>query len=163
GRTGGNIIPFTVTIGKDGRVATSGPVQPTAASASHPLRNGLAKLAQAEAFFSMPTFVSCAGVNPDVAGRFITVTARGKTRTVTRQLSTVDTHDPQRSVSVLSHPSRGNPRWNHDDRRPRDCDRGAAPLRPGPTGVSEPASVGRSPASTTKKEAEQNGIRRRPD
>jgi hypothetical protein len=83
GRTGGNIIPFTVTIGRDGHVATSGPVQPTATTASLALRNGLAKLAQAEDFLSMPTFVSCAGVNPDVAGRFITVTARGKTRTVT--------------------------------------------------------------------------------
>jgi ABC-type multidrug transport system ATPase subunit/pSer/pThr/pTyr-binding forkhead associated (FHA) protein len=32
---------------------------------------------------------------------------------VARQLSTVDTQDPQRFVSVLAHPSRGNPRWNH--------------------------------------------------
>ena len=32
---------------------------------------------------------------------------------VARQLSTVDTQDPQALVSVLSHPSKGNPRWNH--------------------------------------------------
>jgi hypothetical protein len=32
---------------------------------------------------------------------------------VARQLSTVDTQAPGRFVSVLSHPNRGNPRWNH--------------------------------------------------
>jgi len=85
GRSGGNIIPFTVTIGKDGRVATSGPVHVTATGAplSLPLRNGLAKLAQAEGFSSGSALVACKGVNPDIAGRFITVTARGKTHTVT--------------------------------------------------------------------------------
>jgi hypothetical protein len=85
GRSGGNIIPFTVRIGKDGRVTTSGPVHVTATDAPlvAPLRNGLAKLAQAEGFFSMPALISCSGVNPDVAGRFVTVTAAGKSRTVT--------------------------------------------------------------------------------
>jgi hypothetical protein len=85
GRSGGNIVPFTVRIGKDGRVTTGGPVHVTATGGplSLPLRNGLAKLAQAEGFFSMPALISCVGVNPDVAGRFITVAAGGKTRTVT--------------------------------------------------------------------------------
>ncbi len=85
GRSGGNIIPFRVSIGTNGRVAVSGPVTVTATNGplSLPLRNGLAKLAQAEGFFSMPTLVSCAGINPDVAGRFVTVTAGGKSRTVT--------------------------------------------------------------------------------
>ena len=32
---------------------------------------------------------------------------------VARELSTVDTKQPERLVEVLSHPSRGNPRWNH--------------------------------------------------
>jgi hypothetical protein len=32
---------------------------------------------------------------------------------VARQVSTVNTQDPQQLFSVLSHPSRGNPRWNH--------------------------------------------------
>jgi hypothetical protein len=32
---------------------------------------------------------------------------------VARQLSTVNTQDPQALFNVLSHPSRGNPRWNH--------------------------------------------------
>jgi hypothetical protein len=82
GRSGGNILPFRVTIGKDGRVTSSGPVQATAAAASSPLRNGLAKLAKAEGFFAMATSLSCGATNPDAAARFITVKAFGKTRTV---------------------------------------------------------------------------------
>jgi hypothetical protein len=85
GRTGGNIVPFKVSIGKDGRVTATGPVNVTGTGSplSLPLRNGLAKLAQAEGFFSMPALISCGGVNPDVAGRFVTVAAGGKSRTVT--------------------------------------------------------------------------------
>jgi len=85
GRAGGNIMPFTVRIGRDGRLATTGAVQLAKPDAvlSVPLRNGLAKLARVEGFFAMPTLVRCHGVNPDVAGRFVTVSAGGKTRTVT--------------------------------------------------------------------------------
>jgi ABC-type multidrug transport system ATPase subunit/pSer/pThr/pTyr-binding forkhead associated (FHA) protein len=32
---------------------------------------------------------------------------------VARQVSTIDTQDPQALVNTLAHPSRGNPRWNH--------------------------------------------------
>jgi hypothetical protein len=32
---------------------------------------------------------------------------------VARQVSTIDTRDPQALVNTLQHPSRGNPRWNH--------------------------------------------------
>jgi len=32
---------------------------------------------------------------------------------VAKQLSTVNTQDPQPLLQVLAHPSRGNPRWNH--------------------------------------------------
>jgi len=83
GRTGGNIVPAKVSIGRDGRVTTTGAVQTTLTQASTSLRNGLAKLALAEGFFSMPKFTACAGVNPDVASTFVTVSAAGKTRTVT--------------------------------------------------------------------------------
>lgn len=85
GRTGGNITPFSVRIGKDGRVTTTGSVTATATGTpfSAPLRNGLAKLAKAEGFFSMPTMTRCAATLPDFAGRFVTVSAAGKTRTVT--------------------------------------------------------------------------------
>jgi hypothetical protein len=32
---------------------------------------------------------------------------------VAKQLSTIDTQNPQKLFDVLAHPSRGNPRWNH--------------------------------------------------
>jgi hypothetical protein len=85
GRTGGNIRPFTVRIGKDGRLTTTGPVAVAdpVAVLSPALRGGLAKLAQAEGFFAMPALILCNGVNPDVAARFVTISAGGKTRTVT--------------------------------------------------------------------------------
>jgi hypothetical protein len=83
GRTGGNILPAKVSIGKDGRVTTTGSAHATLARASVALRNGLGKLAAAEGFFTMPALVQCSGVNPDVAARFVTVSAGGKTRTTT--------------------------------------------------------------------------------
>ena len=83
GRTGGNIIPFKVTIGRDGRVTTTGSGHVTLTQASTALRNGLAKLAQVEGFWTLPTFIACTGTNPDVAAHFVTVSAGGKTRTVT--------------------------------------------------------------------------------
>jgi len=83
GRTGGNIAPTKVLIGKDGRVTTTGAVKVTATQASLPLRNGLARLARAEGFFTMPAFTACPGAHPDVAANFVTVAAFGKSRTVT--------------------------------------------------------------------------------
>ena len=83
GRTGGNILPAKVTIGANGAVTTTGSAHTTAKTASTPLRNGLAKLARAEGFFTMSTQVACAGTNPDIASRFVTVSAFGKSRTVT--------------------------------------------------------------------------------
>lgn len=83
GRMGGNIIPFTVTIAANGRVSTTGTQQLTITQATVPLRNGLAKLARAEGFWTMSTFVNCGKVNPDIASRFITVKSAGKSRTVT--------------------------------------------------------------------------------
>lgn len=83
GRTGGNIVPFRVTIARDGRVVARGPIRATAVATSIPLRNGLARLARAEGFFTMATALWCGAVNPDVAGRFVTVSAYGRSRTVT--------------------------------------------------------------------------------
>jgi hypothetical protein len=83
GRTGGNVIPAKIAIGRTGRVTTTGAVHATLAQASLPLRNGLARLAQAEGFFTMPALVTCPGVNPDVAANFVTVSAGGRTHTVT--------------------------------------------------------------------------------
>jgi hypothetical protein len=82
GRTGGNIIPSTVRIGRDGRVTATGS-QPATNTLSLPVRNALAQLAQAEGFFTMPSTVACSGTLPDIASQFVTVSAGGKTRTVT--------------------------------------------------------------------------------
>lgn len=86
GRSGGNIVPFTVKVRRDGAVVSSGPVtlvQPGAVL-SDALRNGLVTLARAEGFFTtMPASIRCAGVLPDVAARFVTIAATGKRRTVT--------------------------------------------------------------------------------
>lgn len=83
GRTGGSIVPAKITIGRDGRVTTTGSIHVTLTQASTPLRNGLGKLAQAEGFFTLPAFINCPGTNPDIASRFVTVNAGGKIRTVT--------------------------------------------------------------------------------
>jgi hypothetical protein len=85
GRTGGNIIPFTVRIGADGRLSTTGSVHlaDPAAVVSLSARNGLVKLVGAEGFWKLPALVRCPGVLPDVAAELVTVTARGTTRTVT--------------------------------------------------------------------------------
>jgi hypothetical protein len=83
GRTGGNILPAKVTIGSNGAVTTTGSMHATVTTTSTPLRNGLAKLARAEGFFTMSTTIACPGAHPDVASRFVTVSAFGKTRTVT--------------------------------------------------------------------------------
>jgi hypothetical protein len=83
GRTGGNIIPAKISIGGTGRVTITGPMKATLTQASLPLRNGLARLAVAEGFFSMPAFIQCPGTNPDFASRFVTISAGGKSHTVT--------------------------------------------------------------------------------
>jgi hypothetical protein len=83
GRTGGNIVPFTVTIAANGHVSTTGTQDLALTQATVPLRNGLAKLAKAEGFWTMATALTCGKVNPDIAGRFIRITGGGKTRMVT--------------------------------------------------------------------------------
>jgi hypothetical protein len=84
GRNGGNIIPLTVKIARNGRVTATGSSQtPLYPTLSLPVRTALAQLAQAEGFWTMPTTVACSGTNPDVAAQFVTVSAGGKTRTIT--------------------------------------------------------------------------------
>ena len=102
GRAGGNIVPFRVTIGKDGRVSSTGPIQATTHAASTPLRNGLARLAKAEGFFTMAANLQCGPVNPDVASRFITVSAYGKTRTVFAQCGSFQSFEELYAVLAAS-------------------------------------------------------------
>jgi len=75
GRTGGNIIPYTVSVSQAGAVTTSGPV--TAPKAIPvPAVNGLLVLARAERFSTLPARIQCAGVHPDVAGTFVSIAGR---------------------------------------------------------------------------------------
>lgn len=82
GRTGGNIVPFTVTIAANGHVSTTGTQKLTITTATVPLRNGLARLAKAEGFWTMATSLSCGKILPDIASRFITIKSGGRARTV---------------------------------------------------------------------------------
>ncbi len=76
GRTGGNIQPFTVTIGADGHVRTTG-----SATVGRTLltKAQLAKLntvAAANNFGSIAAVTSCPGTLPDVAATFVRVAGR---------------------------------------------------------------------------------------
>jgi hypothetical protein len=84
GRSGGNIMPFSVVIARDGRMTAHGavklanPQRPVSADA---LR-GLLRLTQAEGFFSLPRTLSCTRTLPDVASLFVTVSRSSGTKTV---------------------------------------------------------------------------------
>jgi hypothetical protein len=83
GRVGGNIQPFTITIGRDGSVTSTGPVQPTKHQLTARTLARLAALASTEHFFALPQRVNCAGSLPDFAYRSLTVsTSPTRTRTV---------------------------------------------------------------------------------
>jgi hypothetical protein len=76
GRSGGNIAPFTVTIGRTGRVAVTGPatVGRTRLSAAQ-----LAALAAAVArarLAGLPAQTLCPGSLPDFASQFVTAGGR---------------------------------------------------------------------------------------
>ena len=59
------------------------------------------------------SFVSSAGWGFAGMASTVELNTQQAVWSVARQLSTVDTRDPQQLLAVLSHPSRGNPRWNH--------------------------------------------------
>lgn len=81
GRTGGNIIPFHVSIARTGAVTTTGPVHSTK-RVSIAAIGGILTLARAEKFSLLPRRIACKGISPDVASAYITinritVTSRG--------------------------------------------------------------------------------------
>jgi ABC transport system ATP-binding/permease protein len=59
------------------------------------------------------SFVSSAGWGFAEMASTVKLNDQQAVWSVARQLSTVDTRQPQQLFDVLSHPSRGNPRWNH--------------------------------------------------
>src|ERR1051326_4132163 len=85
GRTGGNILPFSVTIARNGHVTSHGAVKqanPNLTVSADVLR-GLLRLAQAEGFFAMPQLIPCSRGLPDIASLFVTVKRSSGTKTVT--------------------------------------------------------------------------------
>ena len=75
-RTGGNIIPFTVTIAGDGSVHVQGPVKAGRASLSAAQLTSLRKLAASIRFTTLPAQTNCPRTLPDVAATFIRVGGR---------------------------------------------------------------------------------------
>jgi len=70
GRTGGNIIPFTVTVAASGRVQVSGPVHVGRSALTKAQLLGLDRVA-AQVKFSSMHGAMCPGTLPDVASTFI--------------------------------------------------------------------------------------------
>lgn len=73
GRTGGNIIPFTVTISAGGRVQASGPVQAGRTTLTKAQLATLVLVASQVRFSALPAATMCTGTLPDVATSFVRV------------------------------------------------------------------------------------------
>ena len=69
GRTGGNIIPETITITHAGVVERDG--RPTGRLLTPTTLRRLEALAQRERFGTLPTSILCTGVLPDIASAFV--------------------------------------------------------------------------------------------
>ena len=82
GIAGGNIIPFTATISRRGRViysrAGERSERPKLTVAAV---NRLFALAKAERFYALPAWMDCVAL-PDIGTQFITIRTTGRTKTV---------------------------------------------------------------------------------
>jgi len=82
GRSGGNILPFTVVISSTGRISARGPVDPSRTRVSPRTLASLLPLARREGFFGMPPTTICPGTLPDFASFFVAVTTSRGTKRV---------------------------------------------------------------------------------
>jgi hypothetical protein len=73
GRTGGNIVPFTVTISATGAVRREGPAPGSATSQTKQQHGVLARAAIDTRFAKLPAVTACPNTLPDVAAQFIRV------------------------------------------------------------------------------------------
>ena len=73
GRTGGNILPFTVTIENDGRVHVSGPVAVTRQKLTRLEVANLDRVVATNGFERLKPMNECPHVLPDVAATFVRV------------------------------------------------------------------------------------------
>jgi hypothetical protein len=76
GRLGGNIVPFTVSIGNDGHVRSTGPVTLGRKQLTELQIANLNRVATTNGFSSLPAATSCPGTLPDVAATFVRVGPR---------------------------------------------------------------------------------------
>lgn len=76
GRTGGNIMPFTVTISATGVVRTAGAAPKHISVVSKHQLTVLAGIAAAVRFTTIPAVTACPSTLPDVAAEFIRVEGR---------------------------------------------------------------------------------------
>ena len=76
GRLGGNILPFTVSIGNDGSVKATGPVKVGRTHLTRLQVANLNRIAATNAFGSLPATTNCAGTLPDAAATFVRIGPR---------------------------------------------------------------------------------------
>lgn len=76
GRTGGNIMPFTISIAPSGRVTASGPAPDHVATVSKARLAMLDRAVRAADVSTLPVATNCPGTNPDVAWELIRLGGR---------------------------------------------------------------------------------------
>jgi hypothetical protein len=76
GRLGGNIVPFTVSIGNDGSVKATGPVKVGRPHLTRLQIANLNRIAATNAFGALAVVTNCPGVLPDIAATFIRIGPR---------------------------------------------------------------------------------------
>jgi hypothetical protein len=82
GRMGGNIEPFTISIGVDGAVHVSGPVRAQRQRLTGRQLTALRAALQRERLSALPPVTRCPGELPDFAAQFITVRTGAAAKTV---------------------------------------------------------------------------------
>jgi hypothetical protein len=73
GRTGGNIMPFSIAIAAGGHVTATGPAPEHSTTVSKLRLANLERAALDTKFQTMPTMTLCPGTLPDIAAQYIRV------------------------------------------------------------------------------------------
>jgi hypothetical protein len=76
GRTGGNIMPFSIVIASGGHVTATGPAPEHTTTVSKLRLATLDRAAAAAKLQTMPAMTSCPGTLPDIAAQYIRVGRR---------------------------------------------------------------------------------------
>jgi hypothetical protein len=76
GRSGGNIVPFTVAIAPTGAVTVVGPVRTTRKLLSAAAMSHLSSVVRSARFSTLPATTRCTGALPDVAANWVSSGAK---------------------------------------------------------------------------------------